>query len=96
MIVYQTRNHRLVLEDGKEVELTNGEHKFLTVLSNGSLVTHDEFSKLFWGYIPKRSIKSKHQRYISLLKFKFAQKTGLEIRNMFNVGYVLQTDVYYI
>lgn len=94
MKVYQTRNHRLVLDDGKAVELTNKEHKFLIGLSSGNLITYEELSRLFYGYkIPKKQFGT-----IKTTKYKFEKKTGLKIKAIFGRGYLLQNDIaiYYI
>lgn len=93
MKVYQTRNHRLILDDGKEIELKNSEHKFLIGISSGNLITYKELSRLFYGYISR-----KHERVFICLKYRFEKKTGLKIKNVAGRGYILQNDIdiYYI
>lgn len=93
MNVYQTRNHRLVLEDGKEIELTNNEHKFLLGLSSGNLITFEELSKLIYGYISKT-----HVNLFNTMKYSIEKKTGFKIKNIPGRGYLLKDDtaIYYI
>lgn len=89
-MIYETRNHWLINEKGKKIELTNLEHKLLLFLSNGNVLTYSQLAKkLYNAKVDKYIIES-----IRILKYRLQKKTKLKIRPIRNKGYVLKTEIY--
>lgn len=89
-MIYETRNHWLINEKGKKIDLTNLEHKLLLFLSNGKALTYSQLAKkLYNAKADKYIIES-----IRVLKYRLQKKTKLKIKSVKNIGYVLNTEIY--
>ena len=87
-MIYEVRNHWLILNNKKKIELTNLEHRLLTALKYGTIVTYEELAK---------SIYDCEYEYISnsmkVLKYKLVKKTKINIKTVIGKGYILKTKI---
>ena len=90
-MLYEIRNHWLIKENGKRIELTNLEHKMLIILSNETITTYSELAKSLYNTEINKYVKSA----ICVLKSRLQKKTKIKIKSIRNTGYVLKTKIYF-
>ena len=88
MLVYEIRNHWLIKENGKKIEITNLEHELLMALSNRNLITYQELAERIYNTDVKYVINS-----IRAIKRRLKAKTKLNIRSVKSKGYKMITEI---
>ena len=91
-MVYETRNHWFIKDDGEKIEITNLEHKTLIILARKfkKLVTYEELAKSLYDTEVKYVMNP-----IRANKRRLKEKTGLKIRTEKGKGYILETEIYF-
>ena len=90
-MIYETRNHWFIKENGKKIETTNLEHKLLMALSGETISTYKELAKSIYDTEINEYVKSS----IRALKSRLQKKAKIIIRSLKNKGYILTTKIYF-
>lgn len=91
-MIYETKNHKLVLENGEAFEINDLEYKFLIAISNENTTSFKEIAKYIYSSSSSRyieNVRNIKRRLISRIK-------DLKIKTISNFGYKLETTISYI
>ena len=91
-MIYELKEKKLILKNGRQIKLTPLEHKLLIALSDNSTTTYETILLKMYGLGEYQILKNS----LAEVKKRLSNKTKqLKIIVLSNIGYRLETEIYY-